>query len=82
MNRWLQSKIYECPQCPASYRHDEAYFHALFGCQNRVSKQTSSAAMPLLTGGVPVLVGADRHAPVPAPKISRKVPNHITRRPV
>ena len=56
MNRWLQSKIYECPQCQASYRHDEAYFHALFACLNRGGSRKESAAVP-------------RHTGVPAPAV-------------
>ena len=36
MNRWLQTRLYECPRCEASYLHDKAYVHDLFVCPNRV----------------------------------------------
>lgn len=35
MNRWLQTKEYECPQCGAIYLHDKAYRHACFECPAR-----------------------------------------------
>jgi hypothetical protein len=35
MNRWLQTRLFTCPKCRASYLHDKAYFHALFVCLRR-----------------------------------------------
>ncbi len=35
MNRWLQTKQYECPQCGARYLHDKAYRHSCFECPKR-----------------------------------------------
>ena len=35
MNRWLQTRLFECPKCGASYTHDQAYFHDLFQCLKR-----------------------------------------------
>ncbi len=32
MNRWLQTKIFTCPKCSATYTHDRAYRHSLFAC--------------------------------------------------
>lgn len=35
MNRWLQSRVYECTHCEATYVHDRAYHHDLFLCFKR-----------------------------------------------
>lgn len=35
MNRWLQTKLYECPRCRAQYVHDKGYQHELFLCLKR-----------------------------------------------
>lgn len=37
MNRWLQSKIYQCPLCGAEYLHDKAHGHAVFFCRERTN---------------------------------------------
>ena len=39
MNHWLQTKLYDCPRCDASYVHDRAYHHALFLCLHREGAQ-------------------------------------------
>lgn len=35
MNRWLQSRVYECPKCKSHYLHDMAYKHNLSECPKR-----------------------------------------------
>lgn len=35
MNRWLQRKLYECPNCGTEYLHDRGYQHTLFQCPQR-----------------------------------------------
>jgi len=35
MNNWLQTKLYVCVRCGASYLHDRAYQHDLFRCPKR-----------------------------------------------
>ena len=42
--RWMQTKIYQCPACQATYVHDKAYMHELFVCPNRKSLAPSHAA--------------------------------------
>jgi predicted RNA-binding Zn-ribbon protein involved in translation (DUF1610 family) len=40
MNRWLQTKRYQCPSCGAIYLHDRAHHHAVFECPNRPTMVT------------------------------------------
>lgn len=35
MNRWLQTKRYECPESAVNYLHDHGYRHELFQCPKR-----------------------------------------------
>jgi DNA-directed RNA polymerase subunit RPC12/RpoP len=35
MNRWLQTKTYQCARCGGKFLHDKMYFHALFACVKR-----------------------------------------------
>jgi hypothetical protein len=64
MNHWLQTKLYGCQKCPASYRHDEAYMHSLFLCPNRGSKRNAAEPSDI---GSPVLVREADLWPFPVP---------------
>lgn len=34
-NRWLQSRLFECAACEATYLHDLAYRHSAYECLGR-----------------------------------------------
>ena len=36
MNRWLQTWMFECPQCGATYLHDRGTQHACYQCPARL----------------------------------------------
>ena len=48
MNSCLQTKLYECPKCGASYVHDRANFHACFLCSMR--NQPAAVNLKLVKG--------------------------------
>ena len=45
MNRWLQTKTYQCEKCSAFHLHDLMYRHSLFTCPNRPAPKTNTKLM-------------------------------------
>jgi hypothetical protein len=58
MNRWLQTKKYQCPRCEERYVHDKGYEHEVFLCPHRGGGRNGNAAIPRKTG-VPALAGQE-----------------------
>jgi len=36
-NHWMQTRLFQCPKCLATYLHDRAYMHQLFQCVKRIT---------------------------------------------